>query len=62
MSMHRNAAMAMVPMPVSCGPITRPMASMDRRERMADATLSASTQLGERGPGSRFSKGEGFRL
>ncbi len=46
--------MAMVPSPVASGPITRPIASIDNKEKTAEATLSASTQLGERAPGRRI--------
>ena len=38
--------MAMVPTPVACGPITRPMTIMERKEKIAAAILSASTQAG----------------
>ena len=50
--------MAIVPSPVASGPITRPIANMDNKEKTAAATLSANTQLGERGPGRRVNKME----
>jgi len=53
MSSSAKAAMAIMPVPAASGPITRPMTSIDSREKTAVAAVSASTQAGEREAGRR---------